>query len=307
MTYWQEFKLTESKIVYAIEDVNPSEVKPYLDYYMEKGEINSMEELFTPPLGESIEYARCEFSAEELKIRKWSWKYQDQEYQLLDVNNFWGDNENGVIAIRNFDESEYTTIATNGDQCLSMTIEHIFESRLAYFQCLRSDPEYYNESGRYSHQLIEFANSDEGRIASQIEEDAYQTSSSKRKIIAAEEARLENLYLSEFIIEQGSDSDLNILIEHLNSGNYRGEFKNPKSQLYRIIWLNNSMQFLYISSSYSNYLFLINPDGQLTEIFENWYFSGKKKTPLMSALCKRIYTLEHLISSLCKRIRASKR
>lgn len=310
MNYWEEFELIETKFILAIEDINLKEIQLYLDHMIEKGELNSLEEIFEPPLGESIKYAEKYSYSDELKIRKWLWKYKDKKYEILDIHNKDYNSEYGVIAIQTSDNQNYLIVAVNSDRDLIIIEDHEFESRLIFFQnlrilCLEHSPEsenfytvddlYFNKE-KYNHQLTEFEKSSDGIAAFQIEKERYQTYLSKLEEIEQENFRLQTLYLQEFDICQLSDDEYHTLFKKSPSLSLNENLEKFRSKLYHITWLNNGMQLLYFKFI-NHFLFLINKDQQLIEIFNNWYFSGKEKTLLMSALCKRIHSLKYLISN----------
>lgn len=206
MAYHTEFKLLSCKYILRCEDADNEELICYKEHLEREGFIvNNLSELFIPLRGEEKRYFNEDIATSELRIRGWSWTVSGKTYILLDVNSWPGDNENGVISIKDQSTNTFEVLCSNNDANLSLnehsTYNEFFEERLEFFRHLRESLSVEENMIDFDIEGIEeFRDSVNGKESIYIENVAWNRFHEYNDCINKEHDRLRNLYVSEFKI-----------------------------------------------------------------------------------------------------------
>jgi len=211
--YYSEFKLLSCKNIFRIEDMLDNEIK-WWKFHLENifdgmfSPIENPKEFFEPFEGESCEYLHEDIMTNQLQIRRWEWTDQsNKKHILLDMNNWPGDNESGLIVKDNIH------ILNNNDTWLTKVIDlSDFKDRLDFFTKLRSDIEFENDNAedKNTNKNMElFVESDHGKKSIIIQKEAEEKYRLSIKNIYDDQKRLRELYTHEFsLIVDFSDDEI---------------------------------------------------------------------------------------------------
>lgn len=173
--YHSEFKLLSCKDIYRIDDMSDDEIK-WWKFHLENihdglfTPIDNPKEFFTPFEGENCEFLNENIGTDQLRIRRWQWIDSDnKEYIILDMNNWPGENEYGLIILDNIH------ILNNNDQWLTKVTDlSDFKDRLDFFTKLRSDIEFEDDNAddNTTKNMKSFVESDNGKKSIIIQKEA---------------------------------------------------------------------------------------------------------------------------------------
>jgi hypothetical protein len=284
-----EFTLQSAKYLFRFEDATPDELQVWSLLH----KVDDPHEFFLPFIGESSLYLNDEVGTQELRVRYWTWTHDGTVDNILDMNYWPGDNEHGIITIKNNMTWE---ILTGNDNSMLDTEHEAFKLRLPFFEAMRNTQKVSDVEDDHAlkDDLILYLNSEAGKQARIIQKTAWNKYCDAMDAITNEHHRLSTCYRDEFEL---CDKKYHPSKKFLESIGFIEILKNKPwvstnnlEVLYQAyIWYDHGVIIIHIQDDLIEYVFI--KGGPL--LFENWYVINEYHD-----LKERIHSLQQLTSEV---------
>ena len=255
-------------------------------------EVDDPREFFLPFTGDPITHLNEEVGTQELRVRYWTWTHDGIVDTILDMNDWPGDNEHGIIGIKTGTTWE---VLSDNDNSMLATDHEAFKFRLPFFEAMRNlrKASEVDNDHECKDALIAYLNSETGKQARILQKTAWDQYCDAIDAINNEHDRLSTYYRNEFEL---CDKKYHPSKDFLEAIGFMEILKvkpwafteKPKVLYQEYIWYDQIIS--YIRHNLTEYVFI--KGGPL--LFENWYLVND----LNEGINDRVHTLKQLTSEV---------